>query len=249
MEPQSNDTWTPTAGAVLECRALFGLDDTEARRRLVQLAADEQVKTRCLTLIVRDGRGGKSTYENCDVPIAFWEQFPRGATKADWANGFFEIEGEYDSIWGTETTTLHGVVFSTTDLIKHSDRLIALAARGANRAMPNPAPPPPIQISQKPGPISPLRGGRSSGHDASTEVTTDPGTPVDQPREARRPRANPVSPAEIDKWFKSLTKAQETLGVTALWELAKDCHPGRHLPRKLVEPFGKDRGTGHRSKV
>jgi hypothetical protein len=65
----------------------------------------------------------------------------------------------------------------------------------------------------------------------------------------RRPRANPMTVQEINTWHRGLSKAEKSLGVTALWRRARDDNPGRHIPRKLVEPFGKGRGTGHRRKA
>jgi hypothetical protein len=62
----------------------------------------------------------------------------------------------------------------------------------------------------------------------------------------QRKRANPVTVQEIETWHETLSEADRSLGVTALWAKAKTDHPGRHLPRKLVEPFGKGRSNGHR---
>ena len=64
----------------------------------------------------------------------------------------------------------------------------------------------------------------------------------------RRKRENPVTDREIKVWYRGLTTAQKTLGVLALWDRARADHLGRHLPRKLVEQFGKKRSNGHRAK-
>jgi hypothetical protein len=64
-----------------------------------------------------------------------------------------------------------------------------------------------------------------------------------------RKRENPVTVSEIKAWHRTLSRAEKSLGVTALWERARSAHPGRHLPRKMVEPYGKSRGTGHRAKL
>jgi hypothetical protein len=64
-----------------------------------------------------------------------------------------------------------------------------------------------------------------------------------------RRRDNPMSDREIKAWHRRLTKAEKTLGVLALWALAKVAFPDRHLPRKLIEQFGKDRSSGHRAKT
>lgn len=62
-----------------------------------------------------------------------------------------------------------------------------------------------------------------------------------------RRRENPMTVQEIKAWHRGLSKAEKTLGVTALWARAVEDNPGRHIPRKLVEPFGAKRGTGHRA--
>lgn len=62
-------------------------------------------------------------------------------------------------------------------------------------------------------------------------------------------RANPVTDREIKVWHRGLTKTQKSLGVLALWDLARAAHPDRHLPRKLVEQFGIGRSNGHRPKT
>lgn len=62
-----------------------------------------------------------------------------------------------------------------------------------------------------------------------------------------RKRANPVTDGEIKAWYANLSETDQSLGVAALWAKAQEDHPGRHLPRKLVDPFGVARSNGHRA--
>ncbi|MDB5467329.1 MAG: hypothetical protein JWQ46_2091 [Phenylobacterium sp.] len=72
-------------------------------------------------------------------------------------------------------------------------------------------------------------------------------SPPAQAQGRQRKRNKPLTDVEIKDWHERLTEAERSLSIEALWARAKTDHPGRHLPRKMVEHFGSGRTNGHRS--
>lgn len=62
-------------------------------------------------------------------------------------------------------------------------------------------------------------------------------------------RGVPMTFEEVLAWAETLDPRTRALSVRKLWPLAQAAHPGRALPRKLVDPLGQGRGTGPRRKA
>ncbi len=190
------------------------------------------------------------------MPPSFWSDMQGHSLEIEWNQGLFATRTHMMN--GMTITRIHGALFCETDIREHHARITGQVAPTFRELPTARVPRPTIDLSLLAPVESPLDD--ALGAELQKEIGalraqafgTKAGDVTKReaaPQAALRPRANPVKPSEITAWYKTLTAAEKTLGVTNLWALARKRFPGRHLPRKMVEHYGAGRGTGHRSKA
>jgi hypothetical protein len=245
--------------------SLYGHPAT-AQDAVTEHAAGRLIITRCARLTVHEDDGDGHSDDDGLVPFEFWERYrsPSARRGTDWAAGNFAIHQRPEHGIGWETVRLYGVefcaqelkrAFSLPDLVGLSPltRVSPVGRKttpdplprrdssspAASAARSVPAPPSPRAVPSIQGAPGPSPGGATRYMEPAPEQISPP----------RGGRANPMTDREIKAWHRSLSRAEKTLGVLALWKRAKEDNPGRHIPRKLVEQFGEGRSNGHRAKT
>lgn len=240
--------WLIAPEAVFLCGRLFAEAPIQAQLRLVKLAADDLVRTRCKHWISRIPREETQRDTDCSIPPEFWDDFQQRQHTADWSNATFDAEGQYDPIWGVRKTTVHGVEFCATDLNGYRQSISGGATPAPTTRIVYPT-----EISRRSsGNITLAELVRRGGPEALLALRSGPEKAAPSLPAAPRKRhhrstsRNPVTDSEIRMWFNNLPPADQARGYRDLWPMAIRAFRPRKVVRKLVEALATGRGTGPR---
>lgn len=220
--------WLIAREAVALCGRLFDEVPLQAQLRLVRLAADDLVRTRCKHWISRIPMEETQRDTDCSIPPEFWDDFQERGQLVDWPNATFAAEGHYDPIWGVRKTTVHGVEFCSTDLQRYRQSTLGeefsakQAALGAQLAA----------LSRK-----------SPGNVFWDTAFSEEEPEATEPQSVSRPSKR-VSAPEFDQWFDSSPPEVQRLGYMKLWAKSQEHFEGRWVARKLAEDKARGRQTG-----
>lgn len=230
-DPPEHEWLTPSDSIVLLSGRFPNPED--AKFAIVHYAATGGIRARCrqgttTSDLFMGGSDEKSIANGTILKREFWVAFTeqKNRISENWVVSAFSARGVYlgKNALYTYTVRIVGVEFHLGDLMRS------------------------FEIWNVPPVISARLAGEASPESARAPALPKPLTVGSMAAHLPRARANPVTNSEIRAWYRALAKADKTLGVLALWARAKADHPGRHLPRKLVEQFGAGRSNGHRAK-
>jgi hypothetical protein len=116
----------------------------DAAPKLIRLAADGALRTRCLQWSFRQGstRLGEA---NHDLPAEFWVAIEESPDITDWDDGDFQ-SSTYDAIFGSAIDRAHEVAFCREDIEGR------FSGRGAGASTPPHTRSPPYRAKQRPQP-------------------------------------------------------------------------------------------------
>ena len=241
--------WISAREAVDLILSLYG-NRRLAEQAIIVEASGGRITSRCDRLEVEDD-DGKHPVIDAQGPVEapFWRIFDSSSSereREDWTAGTFIVLRPLEI--GHQRIRAFGVEFSV-DGLRAVFRLSNPATAKTSA---------PQQISKAPAPITPL----PEHHFATSKAALPIGEMFRKTPEGRlalsrlatetegaserntapvRKRDNPITKPEIKEWHRRLTKADKTLSVATLWIRAQADHPGRYIPRKMVEPFGNGR--------
>jgi hypothetical protein len=219
-------------------------NDDQAKNRLIGWCRDEMIGSRCERLVHEIETTGRVYYDDVQLTAEFWDGFggARATWDADWVGGVFSCH-KYDP-YDARSQRANGVEFCQDDIWQR----IGLPPQES------PAPPKIVHVSNTPSPISPIGSEvRLSDIDPSRFVRKAVAPPaMPTPRgggKVRRPKASPVSQAEIDWWYSSLSADDQSRGHRDLYAEAKKHFRPRNVGKKLIDTITQGRRRGRPPKA
>jgi hypothetical protein len=221
--------WITAVAAVSLLSPLYE-NVASAQQVLVNYAGAGLIRTHARRLTVKRVttlEGINRTDDNIFVDSSFWEAFADGQRRAseDWGTGSFAANKFMNREWWQYR--VFGVLFAENDIQQ---------IPGVALSTPNPV----LTVAKQenlPKSLAELL----KALDPSNELLQ---VKQNSPRDVIIEKGKPVTASEVRIWFEGLSPTDQAQGIRWLWSAVKIAHPGRLLPRKLVEPLVEGRPKG-----